>query len=307
MLDFLSPFGSEGHDLRKLPHLRALLCFEAIADFQSFSQAAQALNLTHGAISHQVRSLEDWLQVSLFDRHSGGVTLTAEGQRLKEVCTHSFQTLEQECMNIQSSEAENEITIGCSPSFLVHWLLPCLEKFTHEFDVSKTKLRFDTKANWSRLRRGKVEFLIAGDTQENWDGMEKHLLANDLIGPVCKPGYPSANSDAGKILQSSLLHAKSRLGAWQEWAHASNLGTAPTDGQVFETLSLSIEAARAGLGYAIAPKIVVRQEIQSGKLIAPLGFIPAQHATYLFCRSEKLLSPVTQKVKDWLLRQAQEV
>ena len=292
--------------MRTLPPTRALHCFEAISDYKSFSTAAKALNLTHGAISHQVRSLEDWLGTQLFSRHSGGVVLTADGQRLKNVCAMAFEKLEKECKSIRSVGGTNVVTIGCSSSFLAHWLLPRLKRFTYGNDANETNLRFDTTADWNSLRRGKIELLIAGDCQQMNDGIERCLFANDLIGPVCKPGYTDAPDDSDQILQSNLLHAKSRPTAWQEWGRAVGSSTIPIDGQIFETLSLSIEAARAGFGYAIAPEIVIQEELRDGKLTAPLGFVTAHHATYLYSHTDQHLSQSARSFRSWLLNQAQK-
>ena len=261
--------------MRKLPPLRALHCFEAVSDYKSFSSAAEALNLTHGAISQQVRSLEDWLGTQLFSRHSGGVVLTADGRRLKSACAMAFENLEQVGTSLKSAERTKTVTIGCSSSYLAHWLLPRLREFTCGNDANEIDLRFDTNADWNSLVRGKIELLISGDCQETSDGIEKRLFANDFIGPVCKPDYRETPDDPNQILRSNLLHAKSRPTAWQEWGRAFGGFTIPIDGQVFETLSLSIEAARAGFGYAIAPEFVFQEDLRDGKLAAPLGFVAA--------------------------------
>ena len=290
--------------MRKLPPLRALHCFEAVSDYKSFSSAAEALNLTHGAISQQVRSLEDWLGTRLFSRHSGGVILTADGQRLKSVCAMAFEKLEQVCTSVKSAERTKTVTIGCSSSYLAHWLLPRLRKFTCDNDANEINLRFDTNADWNSLVRGKIELLIAGDCQNIGDGIEKHLFANDFIGPVCKPDYADKLDDPNQILRSNLLHAKSRPTAWQEWGRAVGSFTIPIGGQTFETLSLSIEAARAGFGYAIAPEFVFQEELRDGKLAAPLGFVTAHHATYLYSHADQHLSQSARSLRSWLLNQA---
>ncbi len=290
--------------MRKLPPLRALHCFEAVSDYKSFSSAAEALNLTHGAISQQVRSLEDWLGTQLFSRHSGGVVLTADGQRLKSVCAMAFKKLEQVCTSINSADRTKTVTIGCSSSFLAHWLLPRLKKFTCGIDSNEINLRFDTNADWNSLVRGKIELLISWDCQKTIDGIEKRLFADDFIGPVCKPDNADKLDDPDQILRSNLLHAKSRPTAWQEWGRAVGIFTIPIDGQVFETLSLSIEAARAGFGYAIAPKFVFQEELRDGKLAAPLGFVAAHHATYLYSHTDQHLSQSARSLRSWLLNQA---
>ena len=290
--------------MRKLPPLRALHCFEAVSDYKSFSSAAEALNLTQGAISQQVRSLEDWLGTQLFSRHSGGVVLTADGQRLKSACAMAFEKLEQVCTSMKSADRTNTVTIGCSSSILAHWLLPRLKEFTCRIDANEINLRFDTNADWNSLVRGKIELLISGDCQKTSDGIEKRLFADDYIGPVCKPDCADALGDPDQILRSNLLHAKSRPTAWQEWGRAFGNFTIPIDGQVFETLSLSIEAARAGIGYAIAPKFVFQEELRDGKLAAPLGFVTAHHATYLYSHTDQHLSQSARSLRSWLLDQA---
>lgn len=293
--------------MRKLPQLRALNCFEAVSRYPSFSSAAKALNLTHGAISHQVRSLEDWLGVRLFSRHSGGVRLTTEGLRLRNACSAAFEKLEQECVSLRSEGQVDSVTIGCSSSFLAHWLLPRLKRFSSGADADEINLRFDTTADWNTLKHGKIDLLIAGHCPQSSPDIERRLFANDVIGPVCKPGYHAATTLPDQILQSKLLHAKSRPTAWQEWSRAVGGSVEPVDGQMFETLSLSIEAARAGFGFAMAPEIVVQDELSDGRLAAPLGFVTAHHATYLYSRADAQLPPSARSFRAWLLSQAREI
>jgi Bacterial regulatory helix-turn-helix protein, lysR family len=110
--------------MRRLPPLNALRAFDAAARQLSISAAAQELHVTHSAVSHQVRQLEQWLGKSLFVRHAGGVRLTAEGQSLKQAVDHTFSTLVARCAEIAEQEPISEIVLGAPGSFFVELAYP---------------------------------------------------------------------------------------------------------------------------------------------------------------------------------------
>ena len=291
--------------MRNLPSLRALYCFEAASSFGSFTAAASELNLTHGAISHQVRTLEDWFGKRLFIRHSTGVILTAEGNRLKKACAKSFELIELECDAIRSTPCTNIVSIGCSSSFLAHWLLPRLEGHSFKNGDQEFSIRFETKANLRSVQHGKVDVLITDEWPQPVDGVDCVIFREDKIGPVCKPERAQKITHADDLVQFALLHAKSRPNAWADWSEAMNLSLDHSNGETFETLSLSIEAARVGRGISIVPDLVVGKDLISGALVAPFGFSTAQKATYIYNQHIQCLSEETRLVRDWLISKAQ--
>jgi LysR family glycine cleavage system transcriptional activator len=294
------PVKKINNPMRRLPVVRTLLSFEAVAEYSSFSSAATAIGMTHGAISHQMRALEEWLGQPVFERHSGGVRLTRNGERLRRACKHAFSVLEQECQQIRSDAATQSLSIACSTTFLAQWLLPRVEQFSQEHP--DLLLHFQTRTTVDALLAGKVDVLIlSGHSASTVDGADTTRLVTDRIGPVCAASWPTPPTTLEQICDVPLLHATSRSNAWSEWADAVGLKLDISNGTAFESLSLSIEAAKGGLGCAIAPEFLVRHEIRNGALIAPLGFAPVDRGTWIYTRSSEGPSAKSAAFVDWLL------
>lgn len=288
--------------MRKLPVLRTLQSFNAVADFPSFSSAAESLGMTHGAISHQIRALEVWLGKEVFDRHSAGVRLTEDGERLRRVCAQAFSLLEEECGRMRRQSAERSVTIGCSATFLAHWLLPRVEMFSRE--RPETVLSFQTRVDIPSLLARKVDALIVSASSAPPDGIEGVCLSADVIGPVCTSTWPNMPGIPEEMRELPILHATSRLHAWDEWASAVGIAFDRTRGGRFDSLSLTIEAAKGGLGFAMTPELLVRDDIDAGRLAAPLGFVKVQRATWVYVNSTQRHHPDIAALIDWLVVQA---
>ncbi|WP_266065080.1 LysR substrate-binding domain-containing protein [Brucella intermedia] len=288
--------------MRKLPVLRALQTFEAVSEYPSFSRAAEKLGLTHGAISHQIRALEEWLGKELFERHSAGVTLTDDGVRLRSVCMSAFSLLEQECSRVRRVLPDHKISIGCSATFLAQWILPRVEDFSriHPGPV----LNFQTCTDLAALRAGKVDVLIVSEAQRPPGDVVGIKLSPDMIGLVCAPGRIDLPPSPHQIASSELLHASSRLSAWSEWATAMGIHIDRRGGRRFETLSLALQAARGGLGFAVTPEILVREDIEAGRLVAPFGFVPVERATWAYVQGSKHEDADIAAFLLWLLDEA---
>jgi LysR family glycine cleavage system transcriptional activator len=291
--------------MKRLPVVRTLLSFEAVAEYSSFSSAAAAIGMTHGAISHQMRALEEWLGQPVFERHSSGVRLTRNGERLRQACKHAFSILEQECRQIRSDAGTQSLSIACSTTFLAQWLLPRIERFAQEHP--DLLLHFQTDTTVDTLLAGKVDVLIlSGHSSSPVEGTDVARLATDRIGPVCSPNWPAPLTAVEQIRDVPRLHATSRLNAWSEWADAVGLKLDQSGGTEFESLSLSIEAAKGCLGFAIAPEFLVRHEILEGMLIAPLGFSPVDRGTWIYTRNAEGPSSKSAAFVDWVLRVGSE-
>jgi len=283
--------------MRRLPPLNALRAFDAAARQLSISAAAQELHVTHSAVSHQVRQLEQWLGKSLFVRHAGGVRLTAEGQSLKQAADHIFALLETRCAEIAEQAPIAEIVLGAPGSFLSNWLIPRLDRF--EAAYPQIRVRLQTSATMDDLQRHLVDCLIVSD--RNWPADVEHVsLFEETVGPVCAPDWPHRIATPADLAGQPLLHTTSRPHAWLEWAARNGVEPAMFDGgRRFDHLSLLLEAAAAGLGVAIAPALLVERELSQNRLIAPLGFMPSD-AVFAFCsmrgRSDKALGGL----REWL-------
>ncbi|MBT8767366.1 LysR family transcriptional regulator [Metapseudomonas boanensis] len=287
---------------RDLPPLNALRAFEAAARLQSISRAADELHVTHGAVSRQVRLLEEQLGVALFSKEGRGVKLTDAGQRLRDASGEAFDRLRDVCADLQRRSEDAPFVLGCPGSLLARWFIPRLDRLNRELP----ELRLQLSASEGELdpRRPGVDATLCF-AEPPWPAdMRVFELAIERIGPVLSPRYARhdalANAQAAALLDDALLHTVSRPQAWPQWARAQGLMAEQLRlGQGFEHLYYLLEAAVAGLGVAIAPQQLVADELASGRLVAPWGFVetPARLALWVPARQ---LDRRAERLAQWL-------
>lgn len=288
---------------RDLPPLNALRAFEAAARLQSVSRAGDELHVTHGAISRQIRALEEQLGVSLFDKDGRGVKLTDAGLRLRDVTSESFERLRGVCADLRRQQEERPFVLGCPGSLLARWFIPRLDRLQRELP----ELRLQLSASQGELdpRSAEVDAtLLFADPPWPAD-MQVFELAPERIGPVLSPGYADhaqlITATAETLYTEPLLHTISRPQAWPQWAHAQGLLPERLRlGQGFEHLYYLLEAAAAGLGVAIAPQTLVADDLLAGRLVAPWGFIETTGCLALWTRRADSRS---ERLAQWLRKE----
>lgn len=258
---------------RGLPSLNALRAFEAAARLGSLSLAARELFVTHGAVSRQVRALEEDLGQPLFTRHGRGLALTAAGQQLQEPCGLAFGQLRDAWLRLRQAQASAPFVLGCPGSVLARWMIPRLERLRHE--LPSLTLHLAAQEEPSSLAGVDAALLLATPPwPADW---QAHNLAPERIGPVLSPRYPDAMRlaalPAAALCDEPLLYTASRPQAWPAWARAMELAPdSLRQTQALPHLYFLLEAAAAGLGVAIAPQPLVADDLASGRLLAPWGF-----------------------------------
>ena len=271
------------HDL---PPLNALRAFEATARLNSVSQAAGQLHVTHGAVSRQLKVLEEHLGVSLFVKEGRGLKLTDAGIRLRDASAEAFERLRTVCAELTQSSADAPFVLGCSGSLLARWFIPRLGRLNS--DLPDLRLHLSAGEGDLDPRRPGLDALLVF-AEPPWPAdMQVYELASERIGPVMSPlfaGYERLReAPATALLDVPLLHTTSRPQAWPSWAQQNGIDArALKSGQGFEHLYYLLEAAVAGLGVAIAPEPLVAEDLKAGRLVAPWGFseTPAQLALWL--------------------------
>ena len=261
---------------RPLPPLNALRAFEAAARLGSVSRAAAELHVTHGAVSRHVRSLEDALGRPLFVREGRGLALTADGVRLRDVAGDAFSTLQSGWAALQRERHPSAFVLGCPGSLLARWVIPRLAPLAT--DLPQLKLHLSAQeSGFDAALTGLDAALLLGEAP--WPaGWDVHTLAPERIGPVLSPRYAHAarlrDAPASALAGEAVLHTTSRPQAWPRWFASQELdaGTLQT-GAAFDHLTYLLEAAVAGLGVAIAPQELVQADLDSGRLLAPWGFV----------------------------------
>ncbi|WP_099330427.1 LysR family transcriptional regulator [Erwinia amylovora] len=287
--------------MSNLPSLRALHYFHQAALRQSFSRAAQSLNVTHSAVSHQIKQLEEWLGKPLFLRTKGRVQLTADGERLQACCVQSFRSIEATCDKIRVCDLHS-LTISCAPSFLAQWLIPRINRFTSRH--SEIALTFQTHVDLEKVRSEHTDVLILSQEQPVQKDIAATLITVDYIGPVCYPAFSSRFSYETDFSTLPLLHADTKLNAWSEWAKKTGARGDFWAGNHFDNLTLAIQAARNGMGIIMTPQILVKKEIFDGSLIAPLGFAEVDRATWMMIKASRKADKGIELFRSWLLEEA---
>jgi DNA-binding transcriptional LysR family regulator len=287
------------HDL---PPLNALRAFEAAARLNSVSQAADELHVTHGAVSRQVRLLEEHLGVALFSKEGRGLKLTDSGIRLRDVSAELFGRLRSTCAELQQGQADAPFVLACPGSLLARWFIPRLDRLNRELP----ELRLQLSASEGELdpRRSGVDATL-WFAEPPWPAdMQVFELAAERIGPVLSPRYAHFaalhQAPAAALLGEPLLHTSSRPQAWPSWAASNELDAAALKlGQGFEHLYYLLEAAAAGLGVAIAPQQLVADDLAAGRLVAPWGFVETSARLALWVPARRL-DKRAQLLADWL-------
>ncbi|MBU4635123.1 LysR family transcriptional regulator [Pseudomonas chlororaphis] len=271
------------HDL---PPLNALRAFEATARLNSVSQAAEQLHVTHGAVSRQLKVLEEHLGVSLFVKEGRGLKLTDAGVRLRDASSDAFERLRTVCAELSQSTADAPFVLGCSGSLLARWFIPRLGRLNA--DLPDLRLHLSAGEGDLDPRRPGLDALLVF-AEPPWPAdMQVFELASERIGPVLSPRYSCyeqlREAPASALLNETLLQTSSRPQAWPSWARQNGIDAGALKfGQGFEHLYYLLEAAVAGLGVAIAPQPLVAEDLRAGRLVAPWGFCetPGQLALWL--------------------------
>jgi len=288
-----------------LPPLNALRAFEATARLNSVSQAAEVLHVTHGAVSRQIKVLEQHLGVALFVKDGRGIKLTDAGVRLRDASGEAFDRLRGVCAELSRDTSEAPFVLGCSGSLLARWFIPRLGRL--KADLPELRLHLSAGEGDLDPRRPGLDALLVY-AEPPWPAdMQVHVLAAERIGPVLSPHFAGferlRGAPADALLDEALLHTTSRPQAWPTWVEEQGLEVARLKyGQAFEHLYYLLEAAVAGLGVAIAPQPLVADDLRAGRLCAPWGFSPTPAALALWV-PRRAADGRAEQLAQWLRRE----
>ena len=255
--------------------LNALRAFEAAARCSSFQAAAAQLFVTPAAVSHQVKRLEAYLGVELFQRGHRSIELTSEGEALATSLSQLFGLLDLALDRVTAPTAAH-LRVSTMESFAAKWLAPRLHRFHR--DCPDLKVRIETGNEPVDFVRGGIDVAIRYGPGD-YPGLCVERLMDAPVFPVCAPslmgdGLPPLTSPSD-LQHHTLLHDESAAGrsgvpdwgAWLEAAGAS--GVDATRGPVFASIYLAQEAAVAGHGIALGVAPLVEEDLQRGRLVKP--------------------------------------
>ena len=295
---------------RRLPPLNALRAFEAAARHLSFTKAAEELNVTQAAVSHQVKTLEEFLETALFRRMNRQILLTDAGQALLPALTEAFDGIATAISRLPSAEHSGELRISALPSFAAKWLMPRLFRF-REVEPEIDILLEATHA-LTDFRRSDVDLAIRYGGGR-YQGLKVELLMREEHFPVCSPRLMEGKTrleHPEDLAHNTLLHDDSEgtyeFPNWNTWLDAAGVeGIDTSHGPRFTDSAMLIQAAVAGYGVALGRRSLCHEEIRTGQLVQPFGFVlRANAAYYMVGSSEKWDTHKVRAFRDWLKAQA---
>ena len=307
----------------RLPPLNALRVFEAAARHLSFKEAANELSITQAAVSHQIKSLEDYLGVQLFKRAGRGVQLTEAARACLPKLREGFESLAAAVEMIHLRADETDLQITAPPVFTARWLMPRLA------DFAKREAKIDVRVVGSSkmVDAGALDSAAITanlDLRSDTSGVEIHLGAGDYPGfradrlfgvstvAVASPEIGRKLRDPADLASHTLLHDDAmdlvaHGHAWQKWLELAGVADKVdgTRGPHFSSNILSLEAASQQLGVALALRPLVDADLASGRLCAPFKIeLKPQSAYYLVCPEVIAERPAVVAFRKWLLGQA---
>jgi len=293
------------------PPLNALKVFEAAARHLSFTKAADELNVTPGAVSQQIKSLEEFIGGPLFRRTGRALLLTDAAQASLPALREAFDRLDEAARILTARNDSRRLTVSVAPSLAAKWLVPRLDRF-HE--------RAPELEVWISADMEVVDFAVDDVDLAirygpgRYAGLETELLMGETILPVCSPrlllGEKPLRSPAD-LAHHPLLHDGSpdrevSSPTWPMWLKAAGVaGVDGARGAKFNQSSLVIEAAVAGKGVALAKQTLALADLEAGRLVSPFNLsTPSTFSYFIVHPASKARNAGVKAFKKWLHEEA---
>lgn len=290
-----------------LPSLTSLAVFEATARHQSFKLAAAELNVTTGAVSRQIKAVEEEVGVPLFVRNTSGVELTAAGEDLYAVLSHGFGRAAETVQRIKRGSRASRVTLACSNAMAMMWLMPRMGSFWRAHpEIVVDHLISDLSRDY---RRADVELRIRYGFGA-WPDEAAQLLLTETIYPVCSPRFAEKHAGASPldIPNLPLLHVDWVDPDWTDWdefLRRADIIHGPLPGGRFNNFTVTLQATQDDQGIAVGWHRLVKPLILAGKLVRFTGLeLPAPGSYYLTWNDKRELSQAATTLKTWLVNEA---
>jgi len=287
--------------VRDLPPLRALVAFRAVMETGSFVRAAEVLNITPSAVSHQIRLLEETLKKPLFTRRNRAVYPNETALAYHAAISDGFDRIALATRQVGSERSETRFMIHSAPSFATTFLMPRLSSFIARFP----ELDVTLSSGVGPIRMGPDGFQI--DIQhmttppDDYEGVELPL---EFFVPLASPDFCARHALAGPqtVTRAPLIHSLRCPVDWKRWVGQYGEGHAPTRGMQFDRSYLVLAAAADGLGLALESTLLAGDLIDSGRLTMPFGArgLTASAHRLVFRRKDRS-DPHIRAFVDWTL------
>jgi len=306
---------------RRLPSLNGLKAFEAAARHLSFTHAAEELFVTQGAISRQIKQLEQSMRLRLFHRLTRKLELTEDGLALFPAVSGALDDIERAVSRVQRSGNSGILTLNVLPTFAMNWLMPRLHDFSVKFpDIEVHLMTSIRPVDFTRedvdlaIRVGhdpstsqdpgapRIDLTMTND----WKDIRSQELLSDILVPVASPDLIADHDPIESVedlLDFQLLHVGTRSNAWPDWLRGADVDAPPASkGLTFGHFFSALQAARDGLGIAISPKVLVEADIASGNLFVPIEqHVPNAGKYYVLGLERHWNLRKTTVFREWLI------
>jgi len=287
---------------KRLPPLNALRSFEAAARNGSFRDAADELCVSHSAISHQVKLLENFLEIELFTRKARAVELTEAGREYHPQLKEAFDLISLATSKLTAPNPQNIITIKLYNTFAIRWLLPRLPRFNKRHP--ELQVRINTSQEEVDLLNDDCDGCIMLGTNKQNQLRHEFLFSTELF-PVCSPEFLSKNEliSPSDLKASHIIQVSPSASDWKVWLEAHGLNTIdPNSGMVFDSYDHSLATAIQGLGIALGMQPYIANELADGSLIELFPELRIQHpkSWYFVSKDSDKLSAKLQAFVNWL-------
>jgi LysR family transcriptional regulator, glycine cleavage system transcriptional activator len=298
-----------GKDAGNLPPLNALRHFEAVARLGSFAAAASDLHVTHWAVGKQIRMLEDWFGVPLFERRSRGVVPTDEGAALLNDVKGAFSRLSSSVTRLRHESITRRVTgvvrVNTLASFALCWLIPRLTDFRALYpDID---VRLSTTSRKLRYVGGAFDIGVRSGP-EDAAGLTSTPLMPDLRLPACSPAVLQSHPirTVADLRNHTLLHSMSTRTAWSDWLREAGAPGLQGAGHLdFDHVFLQLGAAAEGLGVTLASLPLIERDIATGRLVCPISEPAGRGPDYtLVVNTDRARDDAVIAFEKWILAAA---
>jgi LysR family transcriptional regulator, glycine cleavage system transcriptional activator len=288
----------------RLPSLTSLAAFEASARHRSVHRAASELNVTPGAVSRQIKALEEELGVPLFTRSAVGLIPTVDAEALYAVLSQMFSRTAETVEVIRSGHRTRRVTLACTHAFASQWLMPRMGGFWRSFpEITVDHLISD---DTREFRRAEVDLRIRYGFGA-WPDESSALLMTDTLYPVAAPGFARQHAacTAAAIPHLPLLHvdwADAEWTGWDEFLRRAGIPHGALPGRRFSTFGVVLQACQDDQGVALGWHRLVRPLIETGRIVPFTDLrMPAPGSYYLSWNAGGPPGEAVATLRGWLL------
>lgn len=292
--------------METLPPLSSLLAFEAVIRTGSLTAAAGELGRTHGAVSKQLHQLQEHAGVALFRKKGVRLVPTAEGKAFARVVSQALEDLRAGYTALRGQGDDLAVTIGVGATVARAWLIPALARFNADWPEIDVLIRLlgpsrsrgadpmpDLVLSWDRLFSGRQ------------DDASTVPLGDVHIGPVVAPSHLHYLSGKSLVCDTRIDRAGAEI-VWKSWSELTGIAVRCRRATVYDHSYLAFEAAKMGMGMVMAPRFLIKEELENGTFTAPAGFIEFRDGFYIRPAAEKRgkLSRNARILLDWMAENA---